>query len=190
MQAEAHTHETDEHAIHPEYDEHVWTSPRNAAEICAAIRDALCALDPDNQSVYTDGCQSYVDQLNALDNDFHTLLDGGATLVFGDRFPFRYFAEAYGLTCYAAFPGCSSATEPSAATIAFLIDKVIDEEISTVFYIEFSNHKIADAIAEATGAATAMLHSCHNISGDDAQAGVSYLDLMRGNYNTLKEALS
>ena len=111
------------------------------------------------------------------------------TLVFGDRFPLRYFAETYGLTCYAAFPGCATQTEPSAATVAFLTEKVESEGISTVFYIEFSNHLVADSIAEAAGARTALFHSCHNVSRQDLESGATYLSLMRQNLETLRACL-
>jgi len=98
-------------------------------------------------------------------------------------------AEDYGLEYYAAFPGCSTETEPSAATIAFLIDKVKTENVPTVFYIEFSNQKVADAIAESTGAKTSLLHSAHNISKSDFEQDLTYLDIMNQNIEKLREAL-
>ena len=120
-----------------------------------------------------------------------SVVDGASrqTLVFGDRFPLRYFTEAYGLTYYAAFPGCSSETEPSAATISFLINEVKTEQIPVVFHIEFSNEKVADAICESTGAKKLLFHSCHNVSAEDMEAGTTYLSLMQGNLENLKEAL-
>ncbi|MDR2501621.1 MAG: metal ABC transporter substrate-binding protein, partial [Oscillospiraceae bacterium] len=111
------------------------------------------------------------------------------TIVLGDRFPFRYFADAYGLDYFAAFPGCSTETEPSAATVAFLIDKIREERIPVVFHIELSNGKMAETIAEDTGAKVLELHSCHNISRDDFQAGKTYIDIMNANVEALKEAL-
>ena len=110
--------------------------------------------------------------------------------MFGDRFPFRYLADEYGLSYYAAFPGCSSETEPSAATISFLINKVKDEKIPVVFTIEFSNGKVADTICSETGAKKLMLHSCHNLSADEFERGETYVSLMRANLVNLKEALS
>ena len=111
------------------------------------------------------------------------------TLVFGDRFPFRYFADAYGLDYFAAFPGCSTETEASASTVAFLIDKVKAENIPVVFHIELSNAKIADTIAEAAGAKALELHAAHNISKADFESGVTYLDIMTRNADALREAL-
>ena len=114
---------------------------------------------------------------------------GSRTMVFGDRFPLLYFAEAYQLDYYAAFPGCGTQTEPSAATIAFLTEKVRKQQIPTVWYIEFSNHLVADSIAEATGAKTALFHSCHNVTRQQLEDGITYLTLMRGNLETLKETM-
>ena len=129
--------------------------------------------------------------MEKLDKEYQEAVAHAARkeLIFGDRFPFRYFVDAYGLTYYAAFPGCSSETEPSAATIAFLIDKVKQDNIPVILYLELSNHKIADAIAEATGVQTAMLHSCHNISKDEVEQGATYLSLMQQNLEVLKGAL-
>jgi zinc transport system substrate-binding protein len=110
-------------------------------------------------------------------------------MIFGDRFPFRYFAEEYGLDYRAAFPGCSAESEPGAKTVAYLIDKVRQEQIPYIFYIEFSNQKIAKSIQEETGAEPLLFHSCHNLSADEMKQGVTYLELMKENAENLKEAL-
>ena len=110
-------------------------------------------------------------------------------MLFGDRFPLRYFAAEYDIPYYAAFPGCSTQTEPSAATIAFLMDKVRQEQLPAVYYIEFSNHLVADSIAEAAGAETAMFHSCHNVSPQELEAGETYFTLMEKNLRTLQEQM-
>ncbi len=174
-----------------EYDEHVWTSPRNASMIVTKITDTLCELDEDNEALYRRNQNDYQIKLQDLDRAYQDMVDHAAKkeLVFGDRFPFRYLVDAYGLNYYAAFPGCSSETEPSAATIAFLSNKVKEDKIPVVLYLELSNHKIADAIAESTGVRTAMLHSCHNISKDEVEDGVSYISLMEQNLEVLKGAL-
>jgi zinc transport system substrate-binding protein len=174
-----------------EYDEHVWTSPKNAILIEQAIAKELGTLDPANASAYQANSDAYTKQLEALDQNFADFFKGvtNKTLIVGDRFPLRYFADEFGLTYYAAFPGCSTETEPSAATISFLIDEVKETGVSTVFYIEFSNHLVADSIAEQTGAKTALLHSCHNVSQADLDAGATYLTLMTSNLETLKEAM-
>ena len=131
-------------------------------------------------------------QLSSLSNDFDNITKNGKrnTMIFGDRFPFKYFADEYHLKYYAAFPGCSSETEPSAATVAFLIDKVKEEKIPVVFTIEFSSGKIADTICESTGAKKLMMHSCHNITQEQFESGITYIELMRNNETVLKEALS
>jgi len=175
-----------------EYDEHVWTSPRNAKLIVRRISGALLEADPEGAAVYEQNTSEYLAALDALDARFSEVVEGGArrTVVFGDRFPFRYLAEAYSLTYYAAFPGCSTETEASAATIRFLIDKVKEEDIPVVFHIELSSHRIADTISESTGAKVLLLHACHNISKDDFTGGKTYLELMDANVEALREALS
>lgn len=173
------------------YDEHVWTSPKNAELIVQSLSDTLCEVDKANVSVYEENTAEYLKKLDELDKAFQEVVDAGVrkTIIFGDRFPFRYFADAYGLDYFAAFPGCSTETECSAATIAFLIDKVEEENIPVVFHVELSNGKIADTISESTGAKVVLLHACHNISKEDFEKGVSYLELMTQNVENLKEAL-
>jgi zinc transport system substrate-binding protein len=174
-----------------EYDEHVWTSPKNAVAIEQAVAKELSTLDPANAATYQANSDAYTEKLTALDSAYADFFAGVAnkTLIVGDRFPLRYFADEFGLTYYAAFPGCSNETEPSAATIAFLIDKVKSTGVTTVFYIEFSNHLVADSIAEQTGAKTALIHSCHNVSQADLDEGATYLSLMTKNLETLKGAM-
>ncbi len=174
-----------------EMDEHVWTSPRNAAKITRAIGEKLAELDPEHAEVYRANAENYAGQIDQLDQEFSTFFDGivDKTIIFGDRFPLRYFADEYDLDYYAAFPGCSTQTEPSAATIAFLTEKVREENISTIYYIEFSNHLVADSIAESTDTRTAMFHTCHNISPEDLAAGETYVSLMQRNLQTLRDTM-
>ncbi len=175
----------------PELDEHVWTSPLNAIKISEEICNALCKLDTDNAEEYKTNFVAYKAQLMALDREFRQVIknSGKHTLVFADRFPMRYFALEYGLDCYAAFPGCSSETEPSAKTVAYLIDRVREDKIPAVLYMEFSNQKMADVICEDTGCKKLPFYSAHSVSAEQFEQGVSYLDLMRINLNSLKEAL-
>lgn len=175
----------------PELDEHVWTSPLNAIKISEEICNALCKLDTDNAEAYKTNFTAYKAQLVALDREFRQVIknSGKHTLVFADRFPMRYFALEYGLDCYAAFPGCSSETEPSAKTVAYLIDRVREDKIPAVLYMEFSNQKMADVICEDTGCKKLPFYSAHSVSAEQFEQGVSYLDLMRINLNSLKEAL-
>lgn len=170
-------------------DEHVWTSPRNAAAITRAVGEKLAELDGENAAAYQTNAEGYAAQIDGLDSRFAAFFDSrpDRTIVFGDRFPLRYFAEEYGLDYYAAFPGCGAQTEPSAATIAFLTGKLREEQIPTVWYIEFSNHLVADGIAEAAGTRTAMFHTCHNVSREELEAGATYMSLMEQNLISLEQ---
>ena len=169
----------------------MWTSPLNAIKISEEICNALCKLDTDNAEAYKTNFTAYKAQLMALDREFRQVIknSGKHTLVFADRFPMRYFALEYGLDCYAAFPGCSSETEPSAKTVAYLIDRVREDKIPAVLYMEFSNQKMADVICEDTGCKKLPFYSAHSVSAEQFEQGISYLDLMRINLNSLKEAL-
>jgi zinc transport system substrate-binding protein len=173
------------------YDEHVWTSPQNAILIVNAITELLCEADPANADFYRQNAAAYGKELEQLDAAFKGVVAGAKrkTIVFADRFPFRYFADAYSLSYFAAFPGCSTETEPSAATVAFLINKIRAEKIPVVFHLELSNERMADTISGETGAKKMLLHACHNISKRDFDAGIGYLDLMRQNVENLREAL-
>ena len=181
----------DTHSVH-EIDEHVWTSPLNAIKIVEQIKEELCEIDPENASDYEENAEDYVAQLNELDQEFQDVVDHSKRklMIFGDRFPFRYFAEEYDLDYYAAFSGCASDTEPSAATMAFLINKVRDENIKTVLKMELSNENIAKAIAEATNADVKEFYSCHNLTAEQFADGETYLSLMEKNVETLREVLN
>ena len=184
--------EADEDGDEAEYDEHVWTSPKNAVTITKKISEELKSLDSSKAAEFEKNTVSYCAQLSSLDNSIRNVVDNAKrkTLIFGDRFPFRYFVDEYGLSYYAAFPGCSSETEPSAATVAFLINKVKSESIPVVFCIEFSNGKVADTICERKKKKKLTFHSCHNITQEEFDSGVTYLDLMKQNVKNLEEALS
>lgn len=179
------------HEEHEEADEHVWTSPRNAAQITAKTAEEMCALDPGRAQYFDQNAKAYEAEIMAVDREFREIADAAerTTIVFGDRFPIRYFAEEYGLSYYAAFPGCSAQSEPSAATLVFLIEKVQEERIPVVFSIEFSSGNIARAICESTGAAQRTFHSCHNVTRDEFERGETYVSLMRGNLDAVREAL-
>ena len=181
----------DTHSVH-EIDEHVWTSPVNAALIVERIKEILIQADPSGEAVYEENAAAYEEELAKLDREFRDVADHARRklLIFGDRFPFRYFADEYGLDYYAAFPGCAGDTEPSAATMAFLIDKVKEEKVPAVLKMELSNDDIANAIAEATGTEVKVFYSCHNLSAEDFESGETYLSMMQKNVETLKEVLN
>ena len=175
-----------------ELDEHVWTSPLNAVKIARRICDVLCEADKDGSREYIVNFEVYKTKLLDLDIRFRTtvLQAERSTLVFADRFPMRYFALEYGLDYYAAFPGCASETEPSAKTVAFLIDHVREEDIPAVLYMEFSSEKMADIICEDTGCKKLPFYSAHSVTAEQFEAGVTYLELMEINLDSLKEALN
>lgn len=183
-----HAHEDSVHEI----DEHVWTSPMNAALIVDEIQELLVQVDPSGSEMYEERTEGFQQKLIELDQQFQKITNNSKRklLVFGDRFPFRYFADEYRIDYYAAFPGCAGDTEPSAATMAFLIEKVREEKVPAVLKMELSSDNIARAIAEATGTEVKVLYSCHNISAKDFENGETYLSLMRRNVETLKEVLN
>lgn len=183
--------ETD-HTDSDELDEHIWTSIRNAQKLSKIISETLQDIDAQNSDYYSDNELIYTQLLSNIDSQIESIVENSSrkTVVFGDRFPFLYFVNDYGLNYECAFPGCSSETEPSIATVRRLIDFVKDESIPVVFYLEFSNGKTADLIAEDTGAKTLELCSCHNVTKEQFESGISYIALMQQNAKNLEEALS
>lgn len=183
---EHHEDEHHEHS-HEEYDEHVWTSPKNAMKIADAIYVAMNKADPDNITTYKNGYDTLCSDLSALDKELEAAADSlTAPLIFGDRFPFLYMAKDYGIEYYAAFSGCSSETEPSAAKMTELIEAAKKHNSSVIYHIEFSTEKVANTVAEAVGAKTRLFHSCHSVSDEDLQNGETYISLMRKNIEALK----
>lgn len=184
---EEHDHE-DEH----EYDEHIWTSQENACLMLAALCDALCALDAENSEKYSANATAYEAEIVQIQAEITEIVDHAARkeLVFADRFPFLYFAEEYGLEYVAAFSSCSSESEPSARTIASLIDQVKSDEIPVIYILELSNGKLAHTIAEETGAEIRTFYSMQNISEADFSAGETYVSLMKKNIEVLKEGIA
>lgn len=175
-----------------EYDEHVWASLDNAIAIVGAVTDEMVSIDPDNEETYKAGMDRYTAELSRVRDDIAQVVSESKRklIVFGDRFPMRYFTEEFGLEYYAAFPGCSADTEADAATIKFLIDKVREENIPIVIKNEMSSGTVADSIAEETGTEVRTMYACHNISKEDFDSGVGYVGLMERNLAVLKEALN
>ena len=178
----------------PEYDEHVWLSLRHAKTFCGVIADQLCALDSVNADDYRANLAAYTQQLDQLDRDFQALTDNAAqkTLLFGDRFPFRYFTDDYGLDYYAAFAGCSAETEASFETVVFLADKTDELGLDTVYTIEGSDGSIARTIIGNTkdkNQQVAVLNSIQSVNAQQIQDGTTYLSLMQQNYDVLKSHL-
>ena len=190
--AQEYLDEDDGHGVEIEYDEHIWTSPVNAKKLAGVLAEVLEQEDPAHAASYAENCTSYQDKLTELDAEFREVVSHAKRrlVVFGDKFPLRYFFDEYGLEYRAAFSGCSTDTEPSAKTIAYLIDKVREEQIPAVYYLELSSPRVAEIIGEETGAEPLLFHSCHNVTRHQFDSGVTYLELMEQNVKNLKKGLS
>lgn len=175
-----------------EYDEHVWTSLRNAQLIIDAIQNRLSEIYPDERASFAQNSANYKTRLADLDRKFQSIIDNSSrrTLVFGDRFPLRYFVDDYNLEYFAAFPGCSEQNEASSKTISYLVNKIKTEEIPVVLKIELTSDDIAQTIANETGAKVLVFSAAHNISAEDFENGRTYADIMEANLAVLEEALN
>lgn len=188
-----HDHDHDhDHEHEHETDEHIWTSPKNAQLMLSAVYDAICKVDPSDKQTYTKNKDAYAKQLSDLDNAYRSAVDNAKnkTIVLADKFPFRYLAHEYGLEFGAAFAACSDESEPGVSTMIKLTKTIKENNIPAVYYLEFSSTKIADTLCDETGATKLMLHSCHNVSKQDIENNVSYVDLMKQNLENLKLTLN
>lgn len=188
-----HDHDHDhDHEHEHETDEHIWTSPKNAQLMLSAVYDAICKVDPSDKQTYTKNKDAYAKQLSDLDNAYRSAVDNAKnkTIVLADKFPFRYLAHEYGLEFSAAFAACSDESEPGVSTMIKLTKTIKENNIPAVYYLEFSSTKIADTLCDETGATKLMLHSCHNVSKQDIENNVSYVDLMKQNLENLKLTLN
>lgn len=181
---EDHTEEEEE-----EYDEHVWTSLFNAQLIVNVIKEELIKLEPSKEEIYNGTAEVYNSQISNIKFQIESLLENAnnKTLLFGDRFAFRYFTDEFDLPYYAAFNSCSTETEPSASTVTYLINKIKTENIPTILYLEMSSQKIADTLAEETNVKTLPMYSGQTLSKQDFDSGVTYVNLLERNLETLRE---
>ncbi len=192
-EGEEHEHEEGEEEV--EYDEHVWLSLRNTQTLCSAIADSLGKVDAEHADLYAKNAAEYSAKLDALDQEYQAVVEAAKnkTVLFGDRFPFRYMVDDYGLSYYAAFVGCSAESEASFDTIVFLAKKVDELSLSTILTIEGDNHGIAESIRENTEAANQeikVLDSMQATTGEDVANGTTYLGVMTDNLEVLKSALN
>ncbi len=185
-----HHDHSNEVSAHSENDEHVWTSPLNALAVSQKIEEKLCEADSDNAELYSENLESYKKQLLSLDQKLKVVSGLDGAIIMADRFPFRYLAEEYSLAHFSAFPGCSTESDPSAATMAFLENKIKETGSKAVFYTEFSSQKVADTLCDSTGVKKLLLHSCHNVGKSDFENGATYVSIMEQNIKNLNEALN
>ena len=173
------------------YDEHIWTSPVNMRAMLSSVEEALCAADPDGASTYRANAEAYDAQLVQLDQTFRDIVSEAARteLIFADRFPFLYFAREYGLSYVSAFSGCSEEAQPSVQAVAALIDAVEQDGVPVIYVIEMSTGDVARAVAEQTGAEIVEMHSCQSVTGEEFEAGETYLSLMERNVEALRKGL-
>ena len=193
-EADDNEHEHHHHEGEIEYDEHVWLSLRNASVLTNAIADTLGELDPSNAEAYKKNADAYAAKLADLDNDYKAVTEAAPvkTLLFGDRFPFRYLVDDYGLKYYAAFVGCSAETEASFETITFLAGKVDELSLHSVMTIERSDNKIAETIVKSSTSKDQKiltLDSLQSVTSKEVESGTTYLGVMESNLSVLKEAL-
>ena len=195
MQEEEHEHEdAEEHEHEEEADEHVWLSLKNAKMLVRVISKALQELDPDSKDIYAANADAYVKKLSALDAEYQAAVDAASnkTILFGDRFPFRYLVDDYGLCYYAAFVGCSAETEAGFETISFLAKRVDEWKLPCVLTIEGAQHKIAETIVWNTttkNQRVLTMDSMQSTTSKDVKNGTTYLSVMEKNLSVLKEAL-
>ncbi|HZK29373.1 MAG TPA: metal ABC transporter substrate-binding protein, partial [Clostridia bacterium] len=186
---EEHSHEGVPH-LH-EYDEHIWTDPQNALRISEGIANWLSSTDTSHAEYYQGRMASYGDELRALDETFKQIVEQAPRreIIVADRFPLIYFTSAYGLDYVAAFPGCAAETDPKPRTVAAIIEKVRQDHIPYIFYIELSNRQLSGLIAEETGAQELLFHTAHNVAKEDFEKGVTYLEIMKQNAENLRRGL-
>ena len=194
MQESEHDHDHGDEE-EKEYDEHVWTSMRNAEVICDAIAETLEEMDPENKEIYQSNAETYKEKLSALDEEYQETVDSAKqkTLIFADRFPFRYLVDDYGLNYYAAFSGCSAESEASFKTVTFLAGKVDELGVKSVLTMEKSDDRIAQTVIENTKAKDQkilQLNSMQSITSEEIADGATYLSVMEDNLGVLKEALN
>ncbi len=175
-----------------EKDEHIWTSLKNAVKLIDAINAGICEKDAANSAFYTENADKYKSELVSLDRQINDTVTTAKQkfIIVADKFPFRYFVDDYSLDYAAAFPGCSDQADAGVKTIANLVNQVKSRDIKFVYHVELSNKSTATAIAQQTGCEILLLNSCHNVSRDDFENGVTYLDMMRQNAVNLEKGLN
>lgn len=173
-------------------DEHIWTSPKNAIKMANEICNSLIEISPENKITYQENLRMFSEKAENLHREFSKVVKSGKrdSVIFADRFPFKYLANDIGLKYFSAFSGCSANTEPSASSVASLVDKIKTENFPAVFAVDYSEPKIANSIKNETGVKILKIYSCHMVSKEQFENGESYLSIMEKNLSALKEALN
>lgn len=179
-------HQEEEH--HHEYDPHIWTSPINAITMVNNIVEGLKEIDPENSAYYHSNGEAYVKNLKGLHEEFKKVMEEGKRkeIIFGDRFALYYLAKEYDIECKAAIDSCAEDADPSPKVMTELVKEIKDKNIPVVYYAEMSNKKVAKTLCDETGAKMLLFHSCHNVTKEEFEEGVTYLQLMKQNLDNLR----
>jgi len=188
---EDHNHNHDNTHIGKNYDEHIWTSPKNQLFLTKRVADELCAYNPEKTAVYRKNEAIYTDKIKTLDKELENIASesGHSFIAVADKFPFLYLAKDYDIDYIAGFTGCSAENDAGPRVLADMIEEIKHHSISSVFHVELSNRKMADAVSRHTGTRVKLLHSCQNVTREEFESGKSYVDIMKENIINLKEAL-
>ncbi|MCD7797396.1 MAG: metal ABC transporter substrate-binding protein [Clostridiales bacterium] len=195
MEAKEEEEEEEDGEEKTEYDEHIWLSLKNAQTLCQYIADEVCEINSNNSDAYSANAEAYVESLSELDLRYEEAVANGTkdTLIFGDRFPFRYLTDDYDLNYYAAFVGCSAESEASFETISFLAEKVDELGVNYIMTLEGTEHNIAETIistAKSDNLEILSLDSMQSTTSEDVENGVTYLSVMESNLTVLEQALA
>jgi zinc transport system substrate-binding protein len=189
---EEHNHEhEEEHEHHHEYDPHIWLNPQYAIKMVESIKDELCRIDPENKDYYTANANSYIQEIQNLDNEFEETVNKSETkkIAFGGAFAYAYFIERYNLEFISAYDACGENVEPSTSKVKEVIDYINNNKLPVIFYKEYTNGNIAKTISESTGAKMLVFNTVHNVSKDEINNNASYVSIMKQNLENLKIAL-
>lgn len=190
LESTRHNHNGGEkHEEHGDYDPHIWTSPKNAVRMVDNILEAVIKADPKNTDFYRENAREYIEEINALDNEFADFFNENrdAEMIFASRFPFLYFTKEYNVEYDSAFDDCGGETEPGVQVMKRLAEKIEKKSIKTVFYIEMSDERIADTLCSEANAKKTLFHSCHNVTKGEFEKGETYVSLMKKNAEALKD---
>lgn len=174
-----------------EYDEHIWTSSENAVLMLKKITSVFCDLDKEKEEQYKNNCDRYCKKIEGISKDIKQTVENSNNkfILVADRFPFKYMASEYGIEYKAAFGGCASSTDISLKVMKRLVNTVKEKKLKYVFCTELSNQNIARSLSEQTGVKILELHSAHNVTADDFNSGITYVDIMKRNLSVLKKGL-